>query len=85
MERIAADLAITYLGLELAHPVIASAGPLTQSVDAVAALAEGGAAAIVLHSLFEEQLRAEANRDAALLDAHEERFPRRRTSSPTWR
>lgn len=75
MERIAADLAITYLGLELAHPVIASAGPLTQSVDAVAALAEGGAAAIVLHSLFEEQLRAEANRDAALLDAHEERFP----------
>lgn len=74
MER-TVDLTTTYLGLELAHPVVASAGPLTRSVDAVVTLAEGGAAAIVLHSLFEEQLRAEANRDAALLDAHEERFP----------
>jgi dihydroorotate dehydrogenase (fumarate) len=47
------------MGLTLAHPIVASAGPLTQSVDGVTALARGGAAAIVLHSLFEEQIRQE--------------------------
>lgn len=71
----AVDLSTTYLGLELAHPVVASAGPLSQTVDGVKALADGGASAVVLYSLFEEQLRAEANRDAALILAQEDRFP----------
>ncbi|WP_232547341.1 dihydroorotate dehydrogenase-like protein [Propioniciclava soli] len=74
MER-AIDLTTTYLGLELAHPVVASAGPLSQNAAGVRALAGGGASAVVLYSLFEEQLRAEANRDAALLDAQEDRYP----------
>ena len=69
------DLTTTYLGLELAHPIVASAGPLTQTVDGVRGLADGGAAAIVLHSLFEEQLRAEIARDERLLSAHEDSFP----------
>lgn len=68
------DLTTTYLGLELAHPIVASAGPLTQTVDGVRGLADGGAAAIVLHSLFEEQLRAEIARDERLLSAHEDSF-----------
>jgi dihydroorotate dehydrogenase (fumarate) len=50
------DLSTTYLGLPLAHPVVASASPLGRSLDGVRALEDGGAAAIVLPSLFEEQL-----------------------------
>lgn len=68
------DLTTTYLGLELEHPVVASAGPLTQNLDGVKGLADGGAAAIVLHSLFEEQLRAEVERDASLIESQEYNF-----------
>lgn len=68
------DLTTTYLGLELAHPVVASAGPLSQTVDGVRGLADGGAAAVVLYSLFEEQLRASVARDEALLEASEDAF-----------
>ncbi|WP_245851989.1 dihydroorotate dehydrogenase-like protein [Mobilicoccus massiliensis] len=67
-------LATTYLGLTLAHPVVASAGPLTRDADGVRALADGGAAAIVLHSLFEEQLRAESARDIYIEESTEEFF-----------
>lgn len=68
------DLTTTYLGLELAHPVVASAGPLSQTVDGVKGLADGGASAVVLYSLFEEQLRASVAQDNALLDAHADTF-----------
>lgn len=69
------DLSTRYLGLELAHPVVASAGPLSQTVDGVKGLAEGGASAVVLYSLFEEQLRAEVARDEALIATHENASP----------
>jgi dihydroorotate dehydrogenase (fumarate) len=49
----------TYLGMELEHPVVASASPLSRTVDGVRALEDGGAAAVVLFSLFEEQIRQE--------------------------
>jgi len=68
------DLTTSYLGLELEHPVVASAGPLSQTVDGVRALADGGAAAVVLYSLFEEQLRTEVNRQISLIEANEDRF-----------
>ena len=42
------DLTTQYLGLELEHPVVASAGPLSQTLAGVEALAAGGASAIVL-------------------------------------
>jgi dihydroorotate dehydrogenase (fumarate) len=51
-----ADLRTTYLGLELANPLIASASPLTKEVDAFKRLEDAGAAAVVMFSLFEEQL-----------------------------
>jgi len=51
-----ADLSTTYLGLPLAHPVVASAGPLSHDLDGIRRLEDGGAAAIVLFSLFEEQI-----------------------------
>lgn len=54
-----ADLHTTYLGLPLAHPIVASASPLSKSLDGVRRLEDGGAAAIVLASLFEEQIRQE--------------------------
>jgi dihydroorotate dehydrogenase (fumarate) len=55
------DLSTSYLGLSLKHPVVASASPLSGSVDGICRLAEAGAAAIVLPSLFEEQIDAEAH------------------------
>ena len=55
------DLATTYLGLELANPVVASASPLTERLDTIRQMEDAGAAAIVMHSLFEEQLSIEAH------------------------
>jgi dihydroorotate dehydrogenase (fumarate) len=53
----------TYLGLKLAHPFVAGASPLAATVDMARRLEDGGAAAVVLHSLFEEQVTvAESNR-----------------------
>jgi dihydroorotate dehydrogenase (fumarate) len=51
-----ADLSTSYLGLSLAHPVVASAGPLSHDLDGIRRLEDGGASAIVLFSLFEEQI-----------------------------
>jgi dihydroorotate dehydrogenase (fumarate) len=50
------DLRTTYLDLPLAHPVVASAGPLSHDLDGIRRLEDGGASAIVLFSLFEEQI-----------------------------
>jgi dihydroorotate dehydrogenase (fumarate) len=53
------DLKTSYLGLELEHPVVASASPLSRTLDGIRALEDGGASAVVLFSLFEEQIRQE--------------------------
>jgi dihydroorotate dehydrogenase (fumarate) len=55
-----ADLSTTYLGLALRNPLIAGACTLTGSVAGVCRCAEAGAGAVVLQSLFEEQLRQES-------------------------
>lgn len=68
------DLTTTYLGLTLRNPLVASAGPLSQTLDGIKSLAEGGVGAVVLFSLFEEQLRREAARDNDLLESHEHSF-----------
>ena len=62
MNRI--DLSTRYLGLALKHPIVASASPLTGSIDSLKRLQEAGIAAVVLKSLFEEQIR----HDMAALD-----------------
>ena len=64
------DLTTTYLGLSLRNPLVASAGPLSQNLDGIKSLEEGGVGAVVLFSLFEEQLRREAARDIDLLESH---------------
>src|ERR1700684_1926800 len=53
------DLSTTYLGLRLCPPLIASASPLSQELDGIRHLEDAGASAVVLYSLFEEQLRQE--------------------------
>jgi dihydroorotate dehydrogenase (fumarate) len=53
------DLSTTYLGLELKHPVVPSASPLSRDVGTIKAMEEAGAAAIVMHSIFEEQIEVE--------------------------
>ncbi len=60
------DLSTTYLGLRLKNPLVPSSSPLTASLDSIRRLEDAGASAVVLHSLFEEQLTHEA----AALDHH---------------
>jgi dihydroorotate dehydrogenase (fumarate) len=55
------DLATTYLGLQLRSPLVASAGPTTRTLDGLRRLEQAGVGAVVLPSLFEEQLEAEAH------------------------
>jgi len=50
------DLSTRYLGLDLKHPIVASASPLTGSIDSLKRLQDAGVAAVVLPSLFEEQI-----------------------------
>jgi dihydroorotate dehydrogenase (fumarate) len=68
------DLSTSYLGLALRNPLVASASPLSNSVDGVRRLADAGVGAVVLYSLFEEQLRREAAEDARLAEAGTEVF-----------
>ena len=53
------DLSTTYLGLSLKNPVVPSSSPLSESIDSILLMEDAGAAAIVMHSLFEEQLALE--------------------------
>jgi len=55
------DLTTTYLGLKLKNPIVPSSSPLMQKVDNIKRLEDAGAAAVVLHSLFEEQIIQESN------------------------
>jgi dihydroorotate dehydrogenase (fumarate) len=63
------DLRTQYLGLTLRSPLVASAGPLTGSLGGITRLAEAGVGAVVLPSLFEEQVWAEAERNRTHADA----------------
>jgi len=64
------DLSTTYLGLALPHPLITGASPLVDHLDLVRRLEDAGAAAITMHSLFEEQLTMEAAATWQAIDAH---------------
>lgn len=54
------DLSTTYLGLSLKNPIVPSASPLSHSLDGIKRLEDSGAAAIVMYSLFEEQIEHES-------------------------
>ncbi len=53
------DLTTTYLGLKLRSPLVPSASLLSEDIDNIKRMEDAGAAAVVMHSLFEEQLRNE--------------------------
>jgi dihydroorotate dehydrogenase (fumarate) len=69
------DLSTAYMGLRLRNPLVASASPLSYTLEGIRQLADGGVGAIVLYSLFEEDLRAQAAYDAQLVDVPAESFP----------
>jgi dihydroorotate dehydrogenase (fumarate) len=54
------DLTTTWLGLNLRNPLVCSASPLCQDLEALRRMEDAGAAAVVLHSLFEEQITVES-------------------------
>ena len=60
------DLRTTYLGLELKNPLVPSASPLSRSLDAARRLEDAGAAALVMYSLFEEEMQ----HDHAVMDEY---------------
>src|SRR3974377_1465428 len=51
------NLSTTYLGLKLRTPLVPAASPLSEEIDQIKQMEDAGASAVVLHSLFEEQLR----------------------------
>ena len=67
------DLSTTYLGLTLPHPLMPGASPLADSLDTVKRLEDAGAAAIVIRSLFEEQITQEATGTVQGILVQEER------------
>jgi dihydroorotate dehydrogenase (fumarate) len=68
------DLSTTYLGLNLRNPLVAAASPLTGDLDALRRMEEAGAAAVVLPSLFEEQLERDAMAVRKLVTVGQEGF-----------
>ena len=55
------DLSTRYLGLELQTPLVLSASPLSEDLDNLRRAEDAGAGAVVLHSLFEEQMQCESH------------------------
>jgi dihydroorotate dehydrogenase (fumarate) len=76
------DLGTTYLGLSLRTPLVASASPLSQELDGIRHLEDAGASAVVLYSLFEEQLKQEASELERHLSAGSESFAESLTYLP---
>ena len=68
------DLSTTYLGLSLPHPLMPGASPLVDDLDMVKRLEDAGAAAIVMHSLFEEQITGERAQTLGHIEAHTDSF-----------
>ncbi len=68
------DLSTTYLGLKLAHPIMPGASPMATDLDMVRRLEDAGASAIVMNSLFEEQITQEQSASLRNVDAHAESF-----------
>lgn len=76
------DLSTTYLGLNLRTPLVASASPLSQELDSIRHLEDAGASAVVLYSLFEEQLRHDSAELDQRLDSGTESFAESLTYFP---
>src|SRR5262245_13150192 len=69
--KVAMDITTSYLGMKLAHPFIAGASPFGYRLDTIKRLEDAGCAAIVLHSLFEEQITRAHDGHVAHMDIFE--------------
>ncbi len=69
------NLTAKYLGLTLKNPLVVSAGPLSQKLATIRQMEDCGASAVVLHSLFEEQINLESNELDRFLSEGTERTP----------
>ena len=68
------DLSTPYLGFDLPHPLIVGASPLADTIDSVKRIEDAGAAAIVMRSLFEEQITREQIALSRALDTPADSF-----------
>ncbi len=76
------DLSTTYMGLKLKNPIVPSASPLSENVDTVKAMEDAGAAAVVVYSLFEEQITHETGELDHYLSFHAESYAEATTYFP---
>ena len=76
------DLSTTYLGLKLKNPLVPSSSPLMQSVDSIKRMEDAGASAVVLHSLFEEQIVSDGLHLDQMLDQGTYSFAEALTTFP---
>ncbi len=76
------NLATTYMGLSLKSPLIVGSSPLTQDLDTVRQLEDAGAAALILPSLYEEQITGEQMADFLSSETHEDSFPEATSYAP---
>src|ERR1041385_6835848 len=67
------DLSTTYMGLKLKSPLVASSSPMCEEIGNIRRMEDSGAAAVVLHSLFEEQIRIESEELDRAISMAEER------------
>jgi len=78
------DLSTTYLGLKLKNPIVASSSPLTQKPETAKELETAGVSAIIMHSLFEEQIIQESFKLNADLERTSEVSAEAMDYLPTW-
>jgi len=78
------DLKSNYLGLELKNPIVPSAGPLTADVNKIRLMEDNGAAAVVLYSLFEEQIEHESLELFHYTTTHNEAYQEAQNYFPEW-
>lgn len=76
------DLSTIYLGLKLANPLVPSSSPLMRHLDNIKKMEDAGAAAVVLHSLFEEQIMSESQKLDFILSYGTDSFPEALTYFP---
>jgi len=76
------NLETTYLGLRLPHPLIVGAGPLTDDIDMSRALEDQGAAALVLRSMFEEEITGEQMAAFFSSETHDDSFAEATSYAP---
>jgi dihydroorotate dehydrogenase (fumarate) len=76
------DLTTTYLGLSLSHPIVPSASPLSHDLAGIRRLEDAGAPAVVMYSLFEEQIDGESRRLDHYLSSGTESYAEARSYFP---